>query len=319
MKITNKIDEIVLAVTYRCNSRCRMCNIWQIKNHENEFSLEDIKKLPRNLKSINISGGEPFLRKDLVDMIKAIVDHLPKANIIISSNGFVSDLILEKTKEIMKIKPNIGIAISLDGIGEGHNDVRNIPGGFERILETIAYLKKAGMNNLRIGFTMGDYNTHELKRVYDVANRLDMEMSLAVTHSSDNFFKADNSLDNKAKMIDELDWLIKQELSSWKIKRWARAYFAHGMKHYLKTGQRLLPDYSGKANFFIDPQGNIFANDVSSELLGNINSTKLEDLMQKNHEIKDSWMICTARPAIKKHKTKVISWMLKNKINNFVK
>ncbi|MBT4071635.1 MAG: radical SAM protein, partial [Candidatus Magasanikbacteria bacterium] len=59
-KIQQPID-CVLGVTYNCNSRCTMCNIWKIKNSP-ELPVKEYEKLPRSLRDINISGGEPFLR-----------------------------------------------------------------------------------------------------------------------------------------------------------------------------------------------------------------------------------------------------------------
>ena len=84
-QIIQPIDAVV-AVTYRCNSRCIMCNIWQIKNFP-EINYEEYLKLPSSLRDINISGGEPFLREDLVDIVRVIKRACPKAKITISTNG----------------------------------------------------------------------------------------------------------------------------------------------------------------------------------------------------------------------------------------
>jgi len=102
----NTIKDIVLAVTYQCNSRCGFCNIWR---SQESFSCQpdDYKKLPHNIKNVNISGGEPFLRDDLPEIIKTIKNQCPKAKIIISTNGFTPSRIKEQMQRILKNQKEI--------------------------------------------------------------------------------------------------------------------------------------------------------------------------------------------------------------------
>src|SRR3989338_8860698 len=109
--------DAVIAITYICNSRCIMCNIWQIKDLP-QLAVEEYLKLPASLRDINISGCEPFLRPDMVQAIRNIVKACPKARLIISTNGFSTDLIVSRMKEILKIKPDVGVSVSIDGVGD---------------------------------------------------------------------------------------------------------------------------------------------------------------------------------------------------------
>lgn len=309
-----KVKDAVIAITYSCNSRCRMCNIWKREGEKTGLTGSDFKQLPETLLSVNISGGEPFLHPDILGIIRTIQKRCPKASVIISSNGFATELILEKVEKILKFFPDLGVAISLDGVGRVHDEIRGIPEGYAKVLKTIHGLKKLGVKNLKIGFTLGDYNTEELKKVYQLSKDLGLEFSLAVVHSSENYFGKENRLGDKQEMIRALDWLIDQELSAWNVKRWARAYFAFGAKQFLETGKRILPDYSGESNIFVDPFGKIYPCDVSSEVIGQM---KPFELKPKKEACQPSWMVCTARQAIKKHWTKVGFWILKNKLSDF--
>ena len=111
-----RIKDIVIAVTYNCNSRCQMCNIWQKTDNINALGKDELLNLPENLENINISGGEPFLRADLPELIKAIKARCPKAKVIISTNGFATETVLSQMEKILKIMPEIGVAVSLDGL-----------------------------------------------------------------------------------------------------------------------------------------------------------------------------------------------------------
>src|SRR5690349_11887398 len=81
----NKPIDAVIAVTYKCNSKCIMCNIWK-EQPQNELSSHDFLKLPKTLKDINITGGEPFLRKDLVDIAYNLTMLNPEVRLVFSSN-----------------------------------------------------------------------------------------------------------------------------------------------------------------------------------------------------------------------------------------
>jgi len=311
--IKSNIKEAVIAVTYRCNSRCRMCNIWQIRENRAEFHPNQLNSIPQNIKDINITGGEPFLRQDLVEIIKVLNRNNPKANIIISSNGFATKLIIGKIKEIIKFKPDIGVAVSLDGIGQAHNEIRRIEDGYNMAVTTIGLLKNAGVKKLKIGFTIGDYNISELKKVYELSQELGVELTIAAVHSSENYFGKENHIERKREIIGELEWLMHEELCCKNPKRWARAYFTHGLIEFLKNGKRILPDYSGRLSIFIDPRGAIYPCDVSTKVIGKLTNFGNIDSSEVA-ECASSWMICTARQAMKKHKFRVVGWIMVNKI-----
>lgn len=307
-----KIEDVVAAITYQCDSRCRMCNIWQLKN-ENKLMPEDFKNLPETITDLNITGGEPFLHENLFEIIKIVVENNPKTKIVISTNGFATGLIREKIKRIKEIKPDIGVAISLDGGEKIHEEVRRIPGAYHKVLNTIKILKEEGIKNLKISFTLGDYNIRELRKIYALSKKLGVEFSLTAVHSSGNYFNKENNLKNIKSIGRELDWLIKQELKAWQIKKLGRAYYAYGLKKFIQSGKRILPDYSGIKNIFIDPKKDVYHCDVSEQKIGSIIKG---DLIINNFSPKNcanSWMICTARPAIKKHKIKALIWLVKNK------
>lgn len=311
-----RIKDVVLAVTYNCNSRCRMCNIWQKTDNINSLGKDELLNLPENLENINISGGEPFLRADLPELIGAIKKRCPKAKVIISTNGFATDIIISRMEKILEIMPEIGVAVSLDGMGGKHDEIRGVSGGFDKATSTLETLKIMGVKSLKIGFTLGDYNTEELEKVYGFADKLGVEMSLAVVHSSENFFSKQNGIDDKGKILEKLDRIIKKELGSYDLKRWARAYFAYGLKYFVQSGKRILPDYSGILNIFIDPLGDIYASDVSTTRIGKLDKAGMQISYKKDDN--ESWMVCTARPAIKKHWLKAGIWIVKNKIKHIL-
>ena len=250
MKCRFPID-CVLALTYRCNSRCTMCDIWKMENSP-ELPVLEFAKLPSSLRDINLSGGEPFLRQDLAEIVAVVAKACPQARFVISSNGFATELILEQMKKVLKIKPDIGIAISVDGIGEMHNEIRGIPGGFDRTIATVKGLKALGMTNLRLAFTTNEKNINHLSKVYNLAQELGVQFTNCFAQSSEFYFGGKQNINHPRRefLVKEYNYLIKQELKSWNLKRWARAYFAYGMYKFIINKQEVLSNAPGR-DFFL--------------------------------------------------------------------
>ncbi|MFH1427214.1 MAG: radical SAM protein [Patescibacteria group bacterium] len=315
--------DCVLAVTYLCNSKCVMCDIW--KNQDNTMlSPEKFLELPSSLKYINVSGGEPFLRNDIVEVVANIKKATPKAKIVISSNGFLTDRIIEKMKQMPE---GVGVALSLDGIGEMHDKIRGIPNGFNMTIKTLEELKKIGIKNLRLAFTVSTINVQDLSKVYDLAEKHGVELTLAFAQSSEFYFGGKENFANPDPKIlkEQFDYIIKSELKKSKPKRWLRAYFAYGLYNFAKNNNQLLHSEAGTDYFFLDPFGKVFPSVIHNYVLGNVNEKKFSELWNSKkaddarNKVKASkkkaWMICTARTAIIKHPFKVFLWILKNKIN----
>lgn len=318
--------DAVIAVTYRCNSRCVMCNIWQIKDYP-ELSLSAYKKLPSTLRDINISGGEPFLRHDLPELVKIVKETCPKARIIISTNGFLVNRIKLMLPKIKLIDPNIGINISLDGIGEMHEKIRRVPNGWNLDMQTIQFCKDLGIKNLGVAFTMTNENFRDARPLYDFCQKNNLKFTMAVAQSSEWYFGGSKY---KTKLSDEVvksefDYIINKMMSRIKPKEWARAYFINGL-YNIATGQKsLLPSGAGEDFFMLDPKGDVYPSVVDNVIMGNINdfdrfqdlwtSFQAEDARNalKGYE-SDYWFVCTARTTMKRNPLKVAKWIFKRKL-----
>lgn len=319
--MNKSFKDIVLAITYQCNSRCQFCNIWQ-KKETASCQPVDYNNLPRNVETINLSGGEPFLRDDLPEIVRIISRQCPKAKIIISTNGFSPSLIKKQMQKIIKFKRDVGVAVSLDGFGSVHEELRGVLGGYSLVLETIRLLKELWLRDIKIAFTLGDQNINQLKRIYRLSRELNVEFSLSAYHNSSHYFnKSDNKIIDLKRINKEINWLIIQELKSFSPKKWLRAYFAWGLLNFLEDQKRILPDYSGLNSLFIDPIGDIYPSDVWGLKIGKLRKINhWSDFAIRTKEMiapqrsPASWMVCTVRQAMKNHWLKVGLWIVKAKI-----
>ena len=329
MKKNNKIKmpvDAVAAVTYRCNSRCIMCNIWQIKDFP-EIPAEDYLKLPDSLKNINISGGEPFLRNDLLEIVKNIKKACPKADINISTNGFLVDVIKRLLPEIKKAFPKIAISVSVDGIGQMHERVRRVPGAWPKVVETIRFCRdELGIKNIKLAFTLNSENFSQLSQAYDWSKRLGVQFTMAVAHSSEIYFGKKNTIDVDPGFIEkEFQYIIKKLLKSLRPKDWVRAYFVNGLKRLARGQGRPLESFAGEDFFYLDPKGDVYPSVIDNIIMGNINDFEsFPELWNSQQAIRarrdiagfenDYWMVCTARTAIKRNPLKVANWIFQNKL-----
>jgi radical SAM protein with 4Fe4S-binding SPASM domain len=128
-------------VTSTCNARCRHC-FYPINQRKNELTLDEITRLVKTVGAIRlllVSGGEPFLRRDLPDVLRAYFEHCRFLSASIPTNGFNAKLIAESVERMCNISPDLhlGIAVSIDGFQELHDTMRAVPGLYSKALETL--------------------------------------------------------------------------------------------------------------------------------------------------------------------------------------
>ena len=137
-----------IILTYRCPMRCQMCNIWQNPTDRNEeLTAADLRSLPK-LKFINLTGGEPFIREDLPEIVEECFRHTPR--IVISTSGWYEDRVIELASRF----PKIGIRISIEGLSEKNDELRGRQGGFDKGLRTLLTLRQMGLKDIGFGCTV---------------------------------------------------------------------------------------------------------------------------------------------------------------------
>jgi MoaA/NifB/PqqE/SkfB family radical SAM enzyme len=303
-----------------------MCDIWKLENTP-ELTPDEFLKLPSSLRDINISGGEPFLRADLAQIIKNCAHACPRARIVISTNGFATALIIERMREILRVKSDIGVAISIDGIGAMHDELRGVPGGFDSAIATVKALQKLGMTNLRLAFTLMEKNIAHFSRVYDLAKELGVEFAHSLAQSSDIYFGGKKNINDfrREQLSEPYRHIIASELKSWNLKRWLRAYFNQGSFEFITTKNPPLSSAPGRDFFFLDPHGRVYPSVIHSVVLiddfksiKNFADSWCSPAVESKRAEADAlkiplWMMCVARTAMKKNPIRVLFWVFKNK------
>lgn len=322
-KVTRPTD-VSIITTYRCQMRCKMCNIWRYPSDEKkEIKPKDLEKLPK-LKFANVTGGEPFQRKDLEDIVSVLFTRAKR--VVISTSGWHYERIVKLAKKF----PEIGIRVSIEGLSKTNDDLRGRAGGFDNGLKVLLKLKAMGIKDIGFGITVSNHNSEDMLWLYRLSKELKMEFATAAFHNSFYFHKDDNQITNKDVVISHFEELILDLLKENNPKSWGRAFFNLGLINYIKGGKRMLPCEAGAANFFIEPYGDVYPcngleDRIWKESMGNIHDfNSFEELWSSEQanrvrELvkicpKNCWMVGTASPVIQKYIVHPAGWVIKNKL-----
>ena len=315
-----------LITTFRCNAQCNMCNIWKFQTNPNEeIDASYYENLPAGLR-INITGGEPTLRRD-IDKIFEIL--YPKSRLLeLSTNGYNTAKIVELANKY----PNILIRVSVEGLPKINDAKRGIKDGFDHALRTMLELKKTKCKNIGFSVVISPDNYEDLLHLYDLCVALDVELGNSAVHNSWYFHKEDNQIESE-KALEQHEKFVKALLTSKRrhlkdrLKDYGRAYFNRSIHRRLRgdTDEYRPPCGALSDFFFIDPWGNVTPCNGSSEewKIGNIKEDSLENIlasdkareaMEKVRNCKrNCTFIVTERHDMVRRPWVPIMWILKNK------
>lgn len=137
-RTTDRPRFLTYVVTFTCNARCVMCDSWQ-KPSRDALDLAEIERifgqLPR-MDGVRLTGGEPFVREDLGAIATLAERHLDPLFLHVTTNGFLTDRIVAFCEQRSRRRP-LQLLVSVDGVGEKHDRVRNTPRAWERVMATV--------------------------------------------------------------------------------------------------------------------------------------------------------------------------------------
>lgn len=300
---------ITLFITARCNARCEHCFYWaKIENAKDELALEEIEKISNFIPSfpkLLLSGGEPFLRKDIDEICRIFYEKNKVRQITIPTNGILVNEIYEKTKNILKFckKANIQIQLSIDGVGENHDRIRKIPHTFNRVMKTYELLKqleeKYKRLELNFCFTFSSLNQNYVQDVYEyIVEQNNEDLRLLLTRKP---VKNKYILDFDFGKFEEWSRTIINK-SIMKKKNISEAIFTFRWKRQLEIIKDVMEDKSfkfkcraGTLTAVIDELGIVYPCESSNFSFGS--------LRKENYDFRKIWHgseACLFRESLKK-------------------
>jgi len=320
-----KPDDAILAVTHRCNAHCVMCNVWRSAAAD-ALMPEHLRKLPEGLRTVNLTGGEPFLRKDLPAFVRELRARCRRATIAVSTNGYLPDRIEQVMDEILAIDPTVRLALSLDGIGAAHDRVRGDAGAFDKAVTLIDRMQARGYGGLRLSMTLGATNLDQFDAVASFAAERGLELGVVAAHAARTQLCTDSQPAPRIppSLREEFARWIGRWLRSWRARQWLRAHFACGTWRYLIGRPWRVPCRAAQAYFFLQADGTVYSDTVDGVAMGSLLTDSWADIWTgpaaeraraaARRRQEPEWMICTARSAYRCRPLRVIGWVLLRKL-----
>jgi MoaA/NifB/PqqE/SkfB family radical SAM enzyme len=284
---------IVVSVSYRCNSKCKTCDVWRKPN--DDMSVDEWRKVFANLGHspfyLTFTGGEPFLRADLHEMVIAGAELCRPGVITIPTNGLLTKRILDQVDQICGAAPQakIGINLSLDGIGEEHDEIRQVPGNWERAMATWDGLKALQRQHenlvLSVHTVVSKFNTD---RICDIVEGLAfLAPDSYITEVAEERVELDTvgwditpSPETYGPIADYLSARARATQTGGKrLARFTQAFRAQYYqlaKRVLQEQTQVIPCQAGWASGHIAPNGDIWTCCIRAEPVGNLRQTEYD-------------------------------------------
>ena len=329
--IIGPIHRLVIAATYRCNSKCKTCDIWQTKyNPDEELTIQDFKEIRKSAlvakaEEVSLTGGEPFLRDDIVEIVKILCGN-NKDRCSIVSNGILKERILSNMKDIIKhgIR-SLRIVLSLNGKAETHDNMRGIPGNYNKVMGTMDGLKRLGVE-VSIIFTITPDNYKEMLWAYQFAqeNRIMINFFPEV-----NSYRFEKTTSIKCFTDEQKAEILLQLRDIYRRRRYY--YFDDSNLLYVNkmfANERVCRCYAGVQSLFINAYGEVYPcegfNDIKLSL-GNIRQQSLDIIWKsakadsvrkfiREGKCQICYLACEIIPSLRKEIFPVVGFMLQERL-----
>jgi len=275
--------KVTFVATYHCNFRCEMCNIWQKKSVDEMTPAEVAHFFERwsQFRWVHLTGGELFMRRDLDDLVAAIQGSCRSLFLLnFPTTGWFGDKTISLVERTLaRGVGRLMVTISLDGPRDLHDQLRGLPGSWDRAVETFRRLRGIARGNFQtvIGMTLIPKNASAVDDTLAAVRQIipDFrrdELHLNVGHSSGHYF------DNQGYALDARHGEILRAIADHREQTGGRLHpvkfledrYQALVANYYDTGKSPLPCTALSSSCFIDAYWNLFACSIWSEQVGNL-------------------------------------------------
>jgi MoaA/NifB/PqqE/SkfB family radical SAM enzyme len=273
---------LTVSPSFACNSRCATCRVYTKKAEE--LSLIEWEQVVRGFGGtvfwVTMSGGEPFLWKDLPALVRLIHDEWRPAIINIPTNGLLTDRVAALTDDICAScgRSKVVVNVSIDDVGERDDAIRGVPGAYEKAVATVGRLKALGRENLSVGIhsVISRFNGARFNEVYEAVSALGpdsyvaeiAEQRVELGTIGEAIAPTPEEYDRAARLL--AGWSADGRGGVGDIAHAFRIEYYAMVAAWLQKQQQMLPCHAGFASAHIAPNGDVWACCVRAEPMGNL-------------------------------------------------
>ena len=256
-------------VTRRCNARCGMCHIWQDK-HSPMLSVDEIRGIFAEndfaaLRTVSLTGGEPTLRSDLPQVLEAVLAGAPNARELrLATNALLPKRLVQQVEKCWDVARPRGISrftvqISLDGIGEIHDQVRGIEGAFERVQEALHQLVDLQQSisglSLALSAVVQQANAAHIASLQNYAKDLRVPLYLSPIVTSLDYYANPDAVDALSVTDDQVPQDLFDRLA--RTAQGALGFHYQDVADMLRGRDRRRPCMMGYHAFVLEANGDV--------------------------------------------------------------
>lgn len=319
---------LTFTVTFGCNARCIMCDSWKMPTKD-DLVIDEIRSIFKQLPTmdfVRLTGGEPLMRMDFLQIADAVVEYLHPLVLHVTTNGFLTKRLVDFCEKRDRSVP-LELLISVDGVGEKHNEVRGSSIAWQsvqRSLQELAPRRRELNLKLAVNQTVVDtegadhYDAlhaylngmgipHHLVIAYDTSATYNVQRDLDLAPSEPGQFITFGSIED-GRMERLLDKAERDSAELPWAERIAKQYYLRGIRNRVLFGAaQPNPPCAALTNHLrIFPNGDVPTCQFNSHIVGNLrnqsfrdvwDSLKISEMRRWVRACKGCWAECEVVPS----------------------
>jgi MoaA/NifB/PqqE/SkfB family radical SAM enzyme len=294
---------LIYNCTFVCDARCQMCNNWTRGDRKSDMTLDQLDRVMNHqfwgaVENFNISGGEPTTRNDLPEMVELFHQRLPRLRKLgINTTGLTPHRAIPMLTRIVdfcaKHDLPLSIRVSLDGIGDIHDQVRKVKRGFDKALKTIEAMQALAAErpnfNFGIAATIFRTNLDDAKNILAWARARDLDIVFNMLRFTDNMLgnrDLEDEIGFEAREEEFMRQFFLERVQEESVLSGQAFMYLHYADMIANGYQRTMPCPFRTQGVLLNPEGTLFYCE-NSQPLGNVLDDSAEALYYKAEHLAD--------------------------------
>lgn len=289
--------------TWVCDARCTMCNNWKWGNRKEDITLDALDKVMEgdfwnNVENLNISGGEPTTRNDLPEIVEMFHRRLPRMRKIgINTTGLTPSRAIPMLTRIVDFcgRNNllISIRVSIDGVADVHDQVRNVKNGFDKASKTIEAMQELASRSPHFQFgvasTIFAKNLDDAKNIQAWATSKNLDIVFNMLRFTDNMLHnrdLEETIGFGSREEQFMQEFFLDRVAEESILSGQAFMYLHYAEMIANGYKRTMPCPFQRQGLLLNPNGDLYYCE-NSKKLGNVLETPAADLYYAEANLAD--------------------------------
>ena len=294
---------LIYNCTFVCDARCEMCNNWKRGDRKVDMTLDQVDRAMNHpfwgaVENLNISGGEPTTRNDLPELTELLIQRLPRVRKVgINTTGLTPKRAIPQLTRIVEFCGErdlpISVRVSLDGVGEVHDQVRQVKRGFEKAGETIAAMEALAREHDHFQFgiaaTIFATNMQDARNILNWSRERNLDIVFNMLRFTDAML-GNRELETRIRLKTQEEEFMRQffleQVQEESVLSGQSFQYLHYADMIANGYLRTMPCPFRSQGLLLNPDGELFYCE-NSKPLGNVVQTPAEELYFKPEHLAD--------------------------------